>query len=415
MGKPKPIVLYTSPVLQHPPIGGPCLRVENSIKALSQISDLYIYSRVPLSDMGGERALSYFYQLCKGFYFGPDSNRIVRFIKKSINYLPKKIIHRVIFQIDSGLAREDFGHFLRITNTIRPDVIWLGYGNISYPLLKDIKNRSDYKVVVDTDSIWSRYLNRRSFYAQNDQERAKLAQAGKAKEEEERLGAQLADVTTAVSEIDAAYYREHARSPKQIHIFSNVIDFDHYQQVPAPPDDLKRPSIYLAGTFFPGSPMEDATRWVIRDILPKIQQQIPDIHMYIAGQGSDSILSDVKSRCITVLGKLPSVLPYLCHTNVALVPLRAESGTRFKILEAGACSIPVVSTVLGAEGIPVTHRKDILIGDEPGQFANHVIELIKNPELASRLAENLRSLVIEQFAIPSLVHEGELILDYLLA
>ena len=414
MEKTKPVVLYTTPVLQHPSLGGPTLRVENSIKALSQISDLYIYSRVPLDKMGGVDGLSFYQKYCQQFYFSPDTNKILRFIERCINFVGKRMLLHPIFNIGSGLARADFGHLLKIADSIQPDVIWLGYGNISYSLLNDIKNRSNFKVVVDTDSVWSRYLIRRSLYARNGQERAKLNQMGEAKKEEERLGTPLADITTAVSEIDADYYRPLAKNPMQIMRFSNVIDFGNYQQAPAAPDNIKKPSIYLAGTFWRGSPMEDAARWVIRDIFPLIQQQIPGIHIFIAGQGSDIVLSDVKDPHITVLGKLPSVLPYLCHTNVALVPLRAESGTRFKILEAGACGIPVVSTVLGAEGIPVTHRKDILIANEPERFANAVIEFIENRGFASELAKNLKCLVQKQFSIPSLVYEGQLILDHII-
>jgi glycosyltransferase involved in cell wall biosynthesis len=396
-------------------MGGPTLRIENSIKALSQISDLYIYSRIPLDTIGGVDGLSFYQQYCKHFYFAPDTHKVIRFIERCINFVSKRILLHPVFNIGSGLAREDFGHLLRITDIVHADVIWLGYGNISYPLLKDIKSRSNYKVVVDTDSVWSRFVLRGLSYTRNAEEHTRLEQQGEAKREEERWGTQLADVTTAVSETDADYYLQLARNPMQIHRFSNVIDLDNYQQVPEPTENIKNPSLYLAGTFWHGgSPMEDATRWTIRDILPLVREHIPGIHLYILGQSSDLVLSDVKDPDITIVGKLPSVLPYLCHTSVALVPLRFESGTRFKILEAGACNIPVVSTALGAEGIPVTHRKDILIANEPEHFANAVIELIENRGFALELAKNLKRLVNNQFAIPSLVNEGQIILDYLI-
>jgi len=275
---------------------------------------------------------------------------------------------------------------LAIADRIVADVIWLGYGNLSYTLLAYLKQHSNYRIVLDTDSVWSRFVLRGLPFAQNEEERRRIEKEGREKEEEERRGSQLADVTTAVSRADAAYYRHVADNPAQVHIFSNVIDIDAYQQVPPPAKQLRRPCIYLAGTFGPRSPMEDAARWFTSNVLHLVRRQIPDVHFYIVGRGSDTTLSDISDSGITTTGELPSVLPYLCHADVALVPLRFESGTRFKILEAGACGIPVVSTTLGAEGIPVTHEYDILIADEPEPFADSIIRLLTDRDFAVEMA-----------------------------
>ena len=95
------------------------------------------------------------------------------------------------------------------------------------------------------------------------------------------------------------------------------------------------------------------------------------------------------------------------------MPLRFESGTRFKILEAGACAIPVVSTTLGAEGIPAIDGKDILIADTPEDFANLIVKVINNPQMADHLGSNLRKLVAKHFSIDALATEGQNIIDFL--
>ena len=411
-------VLFTTPVLGHPAAGGPQLRIENSIKALSQISDLYIYSRVSLGALGGANGLSYYEQHCKRFYFAPflDPNtKYGRFTKRAINFLSRRIIKRNILPVDQE-SEKDFQDLLNVAGNIKADVIWLGYGNISYPLLKFIKNNSNYKVVLDTDSVWSRFILRRlhfDTFAKNEEERQKIEKEGKEKEEEERWGTQLADVTTAVSKVDADYYRGLAKYPQQIHLFSNVIDIETYRQVPPPPGNFKKPCIYLAGTFGPQSPMDDAARLVIEKVLPLVRQQIPNIHFYIVGTGSDQTLSDINDPNITITGKLPSVLPYLGHAEIALVPLRVESGTRFKILEAGACKIPIVSTTLGAEGLSVEHEKDILLADTPKNFANAIINLLTKPELGEKLSENCYKLIEERYSIDAAVKEAKEILNML--
>jgi glycosyltransferase involved in cell wall biosynthesis len=420
-----PRILFTTPILRHPATGGPYLRIENSIKALSQIAELHIYSRVSLKSLGQNEGLSFYKAYCKSFHFAPSVlpeslyiklyRRSEKFLIEASNFLSRRILKKDILSNFPEIrrVRRDYLGLLTLAEQIKPDVIWLGYGNISYHFLKAIKANSNYKVVVDTDSVWSRFVLREIPYAKSQEAREKIAIRGKYKEEEERWGTELADVTTAVSLVDAEYYLGLAKHPEQIKIFSNVIDTESYLNIPAPPQDYKRPSIYLAGSFFKNSPMEDAARWVINNVLPNLRQQIPEIHFYIAGSGSHKILSDISAPGITILGGMPSLLPYLCHADVVLVPLRFESGTRFKILEAGVCGIPVVSTTLGAEGIPVTHNQDVLLADKPEEFADAIVRLIRDKKFARQIAENLKKLVQAKYNISALSQEGQIILEYL--
>ncbi|MNN53302.1 Glycosyl transferases group 1 [compost metagenome] len=159
--------------------------------------------------------------------------------------------------------------------------------------------------------------------------------------------------------------------------------------------------------------MDTAARWVLDDVFPKVLKKYPTVHFYIVGRNSELGFGHLNGPNITVTGRLESVLPYLCNTDVALVPLKFESGTRFKILEAGACRIPLVSTVLGAEGIPVINGEHILLADEPEHFAAAIIKLLDDREFANRLASNCYDLVNENFSVESLAAEASQILGYL--
>jgi glycosyltransferase involved in cell wall biosynthesis len=404
----KPRILFTTPILRHPPVGGPFLRIENSIKALSQISELTIYCRTPVT----QSEIEYYQSFCQNFYCAPSTRFIHRLgnrIKTITNFVAGKVLKQYIFR-----KKTDYKDFLRLADTLQPDIIWLGYGTCSYPLLKYFKQNSNYKVVCDTDSVHSRFVLRGLPFANNETDKKRIEKEGQEKEEEERWGTQLADVTTAVSEIDAEYYRKLAKTPEQIHIFSNVIDLKEYNEIPQKPLDFKNPNIYLAGSFGPKSPMDEAARWVIEKVFPLVKKEIPDIHFYIVGSNSDKTLKDIHDPSITITGILPSVLPYLCHADIAIVPLKFESGTRFKILEAGACNIPVVSTTLGAEGIPVTHGVNIMIADDPENFACEIIKLISDSEYSNKIASHLNTLIAEKYDIPSLVQEGNTIINSML-
>ncbi|MCK4306989.1 glycosyltransferase family 4 protein [candidate division WOR-3 bacterium] len=396
-------VLFTTPVLEHPAAGGPQLRIENSIKALSKVSELHIISRARLASIGGMDAQRFYESYCKKFLYVPSAKRL-----SNNRYMRK------IQRTSRGFLSQDCKFILQYAARHSINVIWFGYGNISFDLICKIKkNRYDIQVVCDTDSVWSRFILRGLPYEESLIRKLKIYTAGKKKEREEQVLVNLADITTAVSDIDAQYYRSITNVPEKIQLFSNVLDIKEYNKKPEPPKDIKRPAIYLAGTFSPKSPMDKAAWWIIKDVLPILKKAIPNIHFYIIGRGSNHTFSNVNDPNITITGKLPSVLPYLCNVDVSIVPLRFESGTRFKILEAGACDIPVISTTLGAEGLPVTHGKDILVADSPEEFANSVIRLIQDKNLSSQLAENLRTLVRSKFSIEHLEIEAGNILEKL--
>lgn len=406
--KKQPTILFVTPVLEHPAAGGPQLRIENSIKALSRVCELDIFSGSPLTvGDAGKDAREFYQRYCHEFCILPSLTRRVsnnRYLRKLLR------IARSLYQSDFAY---DASFILDHVDRRNIDVVWFGYGNISYPLIKCVKQmRPGLEVVCDTDSVWSRFILRELPYVTGPR-RQQILKSGREKEAEERAWVNLCDVTTAVSEVDAEYYRGLAKNSKCVHLFSNVIDPSTYLDVPPPAKNVRSPSIYLAGSFWPASPMENAARWVIEEVLPLVRQSVPEAHFFIVGKDSDRVLDDIKDPGITVTGKLPSVLPYLCHVDVALVPLKFESGTRFKILEAGACKIPLVSTTLGAEGIPVIDGEHILIADEPVAFANAIIRLLSNKVLANRLALNCHNLVNEYFSVEFLADEAKRILEYL--
>jgi glycosyltransferase involved in cell wall biosynthesis len=401
-------VLFTTPILEHPAAGGPQLRIENSIKALSEVCELDIISRSSGAPDDVKRTCDYFEPFCNEYHVLPARNLNSRFSR----YLsfPEKIINRLF---DTRL-RKHAQILLEHVDRRRVDVLWFGYGNISYPLIRLIKaKRPELKVVCDTDSVWSRFVLREAPYAKGIR-KFRILQSGRKKEAEERAWVNLCDVTTAVSEVDAEYYRSVAADPGRIHVFSNVIDIKSYLTAPPPPPNFKKPSIYLAGSFgHYTSPMDTAARWMLEEVFPRILKKHPDLHFYIVGRGSELGFGHFNGPNVTVTGRLDSVLPYLCNADVALVPLMFESGTRFKILEAGACKIPIVSTTLGAEGIPVVDGRDILIADEPAEFADAIARILDDQVLGKQLAQNCFQLVTGRYSVEALTVEAKCILEYL--
>lgn len=397
-------VLFTTPILEHPPAGGPQLRIENSIKSLSAQCDLYLVARASQRSVG--RAGEALYRsLSRGFQYAPAfaGNRYLRRLR------------RLLGRIGGDETKSSAAYILHLVDELAIDVVWFGYGNISFPLIRAIKAaRPDLRTVCDTDSVWSRYVLRELPFEKDPVRRAEIERAGKEKEAEERAWVDLCEATTAVSEVDADYYRGIARDPARVHVFSNAIDVRSYEALPPAAPDLVHPCMYLAGSFVPaGSPMEVACRWVLDEVLPRVRQQVPGIRFYIVGRGSEAMRGATDDSAVVVKGKVPSVLPYLCHADVALVPLKFESGTRFKILEAAACGVPIVSTVLGAEGIPVVDNEHVLLADDAQDFAEAIVRIVRDRPFAAQLAQSCRELVRERYSLEALGQEADRILEYL--
>ncbi len=97
-------------------------------------------------------------------------------------------------------------------------------------------------------------------------------------------------------------------------------------------------------------------------------------------------------------GEVEDIRPHVRGAAVYVVPLRIGGGTRLKIFEAMAMGKAVVSTSVGAEGLPVHDRQDILLADTPEDFARQVLGLLANREERLALGWAARALVEEEYS-----------------
>lgn len=135
----------------------------------------------------------------------------------------------------------------------------------------------------------------------------------------------------------------------------------------------------------------DAVRYFLAEIFPLIYSQKPDVRFLITGsiQGVDLNQLETNEHVIFT-GYLDQVHPAIQKSTVCVVPLQWGGGTRLKILEAMALGTPVVSTRLGVEGLDLEWGREILVSDDPPEFAAHVLQLLKDPDLRTRIVQNAR-------------------------
>ena len=103
------------------------------------------------------------------------------------------------------------------------------------------------------------------------------------------------------------------------------------------------------------------------------------------------------AKRIKVTGTVPDVRPYLWGSLVSVVPLRIGGGTRLKIYESMAASIPVVSTQIGAEGLEIEDGRNIAIADDAALFADRCVDLLNDPAACRLMAARALEIVSERY------------------
>ena len=146
-------------------------------------------------------------------------------------------------------------------------------------------------------------------------------------------------------------------------------------------------------------PNDDGAAWFVDAIFPSIRRAVPDATFTIVGRNPTPRVRELADRVpgLRVTGTVADVRPYLERAAAVVVPLRVGGGTRLKIYEALAMERPVVSTTIGAEGLPVRHGEHILLADDPDRFASEVVALLQNPARGDRLGAAAAAYVRSEF------------------
>jgi sugar transferase (PEP-CTERM/EpsH1 system associated) len=146
-------------------------------------------------------------------------------------------------------------------------------------------------------------------------------------------------------------------------------------------------------------PNEDGILWFTDEILPKIRARVPGATLTVVGRNPPARVRALADRdpLVRVTGTVPDVRPYIERAAVFVVPLRIGGGTRLKIFEAMAMERAVVSTAVGAEGLPVSDGENVALADAPQAFADAVSGMLEAPMRAAALGAAAADLVRTSF------------------
>jgi polysaccharide biosynthesis protein PslH len=213
-------------------------------------------------------------------------------------------------------------------------------------------------------------------------------------ERAERHFTRLADHVLTVSDEDRRSFLEFLPEEKVTTVPTGV-DLDYFRPAESFPSTH---SMVFTGSM-DWLPNEDAIVYFSSEILPLIQKKVPDVTLCVVGRKPSRKLLALaeKNPAIQVTGRVDDIRPYVHEAAVYVVPLRIGGGTRIKIFEALGMGSAVVSTSIGAEGLPVEHGKNIFLADSPQDFANRTVDVLTQPTLRHRIGCAARDLVESQY------------------
>jgi glycosyltransferase involved in cell wall biosynthesis len=194
----------------------------------------------------------------------------------------------------------------------------------------------------------------------------------------------------ATSPQDAAATRSIAPSAR-VSIYPNAVP-----RVPLPRTSADDAIVFSGNMEY--HPNRSAVRYFCRDVWPVVRERHPSVVWRLAGKNPEAVRDLISGDPrIEVTGAMSDAVAELARSRVAVVPLLAGSGTRLKILEAWSAGLPVVSTPLGAEGLPINDGEHLLLAENSADFADSVSRLLDCPSLRERLGAAGRLLLEKEF------------------
>jgi sugar transferase (PEP-CTERM/EpsH1 system associated) len=174
------------------------------------------------------------------------------------------------------------------------------------------------------------------------------------------------------------------------------VDTDFFR----PSGEPEKPSSIVFVGSMDWLPNEDAVVHFLENILPLVRRDIPDVWLTVVGRYPSQRLKALAQRedGVRLTGWVPDVRPFVSEAAVCIVPLRIGGGTRIKIFEAMAMGKAVLSTTLGAEGLPVCDKDNIVIADEPAAFAQALTSLLRDAAARRRLGDRAHRFVAENYS-----------------
>jgi glycosyltransferase involved in cell wall biosynthesis len=210
----------------------------------------------------------------------------------------------------------------------------------------------------------------------------------------EKTQCRLFDTVIAVSDADL-HRMEQWYELSNVKTIPTGVDTDFYSMNGK--TEMGKQIVFVGGMDW--LPNNDAMYYFLERIFPIIQKEEPDVTFTIVGRNPSTQFKRFAQSYsnVKVTGWVEDTRPYISDSAVFLVPIRIGGGTRMKIYEGMAMGKAIVSTTIGAEGLPLQHAEHIFLVDDERDFANQVVTLLRDEKLRKQIGKQARQYVYDNF------------------
>lgn len=362
-------ILVVLPRFPYPLEKGDKLRAYNQIRELSKHNEIYLFC-VSHSKVLPEHveAVRHF---CKEIRV-VRSPRLINYKNIVRNYFSTKSLQLGYW--DSRHARKAFKEFQA---KVMPDVLYSQMVR-TMPLV----SRSQVPKVMDFQDALSMNTERRM-----EQSRGLwhyiLHFEFKMLRSTEYNSFKIFDALTIISEPDSDAI-PHMRN-SDIHIIPNGVDFDYF--TPQQPKANSQYDIVFCGNMR-YEPNIKAAQYLVNQVMPFVWDKRPETRVLLAGAYPRYNITNLASPQVTVSGYVDDIRECYASARIFAAPMQTGSGLQNKLLEAMSMKIPCVTTSIANASLHATPDRDVLVGDNPLQFAEHLLALLDDSDRRNTLAEN---------------------------
>ena len=189
------------------------------------------------------------------------------------------------------------------------------------------------------------------------------------------------DIKTIISKQDRDFIDHHKK--EDILIVPNGVDHEYY----SPQEQEKKYDIVFTGNMS-YAPNINAAEHLAYQIMPLVWKYLPDAKLYIAGATPDPRVKKVASDNIIISGWLDDMRDAYAQSRIFIAPMRIGTGLQNKLLEAMSMKLPCITTPLANNPLGAEDNKEILVGNNEYELADHIITLLTDKEKAEYIAQN---------------------------
>lgn len=199
------------------------------------------------------------------------------------------------------------------------------------------------------------------------------------------------DHCTIISHPDRLLLQNQSEIP--IHVITNGVDFDFFKPMAK---DKIYDLVFTGNMSYP--PNVKSARYLVKEILPLVLKEIPDVKLMIAGASPHDQVKALAGEHVFVSGWMDDIRDAYAQSQVFIAPMQIGTGLQNKLLEAMAMKVPSITSELANNALNAKEYEEVLVGSTPQEYADHVLKLLSDDIYSKKMSEQAYTFVKANFS-----------------